>query len=396
MNQTNEDVWFPLETITLCLSYVFIFSLPIRRAITVGPVTISRLVGVILFVSWLVLVTQRKETIQITKFHLAFSLLILWAVLSYSWLPNGAASSALVTLTGLFMALGLTIILWDLYDSLEKLMFSFQAYVIGSSVLYFSLIYAFAFGEPAAAGARYTALGFEHLNIVSVLLAVGVPFSVYLIFTSQRENTTIKVINICYIPGAIIGIFLTGSRQGFILLLFGLISLLYYLHHYNRLIHMFYGFLGVAIAILLSPRHNIDRFIGTTGEVRDGDIGGRLERWEATWEVFSITPIRGHGIGGSRFVQESIVGWSFTPHNSYLSLLADLGVVGFLLFALTIIFVFLSIIHSKVHHKLFWLITLGMALTMIIPDDLYTDAVFWFLIVSILIGTKVGKGNYES
>jgi O-antigen ligase len=96
---------------------------------------------------------------------------------------------------------------------------------------------------------------------------------------------------------------------------------------------------GVAIAMISTQTGEFaERMASVTRYSQDASIVDRFEFWRRGWEIFRANPVFGVGLNGF----ESRVGQ--TPHNSFIQILAEGGIVNFTLFAV----IFLrSIIVSK-------------------------------------------------
>ena len=126
------------------------------------------------------------------------------------------------------------------------------------------------------------------------------------------------------------------------------------------------GFFAVAVAAVLHWSH-----LGKALQERieniayQGDITtGRMDRLIEAWELFESSPIVGHGLG-TTFIPASFGGDSFwllagggviSPHNAYVALLADMGIVGSLLFW-TPLFMILARTSAQRHTSLTWCAT---------------------------------------
>jgi O-antigen ligase len=83
------------------------------------------------------------------------------------------------------------------------------------------------------------------------------------------------------------------------------------------------------------------------------DLGGRVPIWKESITAFLEHPILGVGGGAFRTVNS----FKKAAHNTYLSVLAELGVVGFLLFFAILAVVSYSIMCQSGPEKIFWFTT---------------------------------------
>jgi O-antigen ligase len=224
------------------------------------------------------------------------------------------------------------LLLWDIYRTRPRLVAGLQAYVLGA--------------YTAVGGAIVNYLGsrafYDHMDRYSLgdtnpdgygfIVALGVPIACYLA-ASRELPSFFRVVNIAYLPFAFVGIALSGTRTASI---GAAVGLLYGLAALTRL--RFVARVAVVTALsgallvllpLLQPLESFQR-LGTTGtEVTEGDLNGRLSQWEQGLRAFMDRPVLGVGTNMYRSVNTL----DKVAHNSYLSVLVELGLVGFTLFA---------------------------------------------------------------
>ena len=165
-------------------------------------------------------------------------------------------------------------------------------------------------------------------NKTAYLLCCLLPFAIY--FSRISSSKWKKFFLSAIILLTIITVTLSGSRGGLLTLLFVIIAtLITAKRHISLLIFLVAVFIGLVFA-LKSP-------VGVTIFERmqpllEGDLtagtSGRLAIWEALLNVYASnisTVLFGLGLGASE-----MVGMRADPHNYYLQILAEFGLVGFL------------------------------------------------------------------
>ncbi len=387
-----------LDYLVLTLSCLFIFVLPWRRAIDIGFTTSARLVGVILFTSWLIKKLVGAETRVPHQFHSVSFLLVIWAIISISWTPNVAISSGFSRVLGIFMGFGMVYVFWDTFTTKRRIILALQSYIFGASLLYLGLLYNFIFSTPDVGGTRYTSLGIQHLNSVSALLAVGVPICIYLLHIDQNISRKLTIFNFTYLLGSVFGIMLTGSRQGIVLLFpsFLYVIVILLTHYSRKKLMKILLLVFVPITILLDQLSiNYDRLGSTIDSILSLDFGNRFIRWESAYEAFLLNPIIGSGIGSTneriQYVAQNFPNLvSGTPHNSYLYILVELGLVG--LFLYTFLFFIAAKESFRGDNTVFCIVLLSTTILMLFPDDISTDPIIWYsLIIIVLISNTEGS-----
>lgn len=95
-----------------------------------------------------------------------------------------------------------------------------------------------------------------------------------------------------------------------------------------------------------------------------GDLSGRGEQWNLAYSIIKDNPILGIGIGSF----ESINPDSIAVHNFYLNIILELGFIGFLVYCLCFISLFVNKFKVNVNENLKF--TFGLFLSFILPISL--------------------------
>lgn len=208
------------------------------------------------------------------------------------------------------------------------------SYIIGCLI---STVATFMFRDQTLAVAiiageeRLTAFG-QDQNTLAYLLCIG--FTICLDYFRKSGNTNLRFPCIALLVSLVVVILSTGSRTGLILTVF--VFSLYSMSsgNYKNFI------LIVLLIILLSPIiYNYipetiwERFLETGELVENGNFSERGDIWESGLSALSkenfIT-----GVGYSNFstMLRNHFGWQMASHNTYLSYISDLGIIGFTFF----------------------------------------------------------------
>ena len=144
--------------------------------------------------------------------------------------------------------------------------------------------------------------------------------------------------------------------------------------------------LSIALVVQFVPEWQFDRILTFSEELETGEISGRGDLWRAAIEIWLNSPLNsiiGIGIGG--FGME--VG--IVAHNTFLSVLSETGLFGFLLYMSVIVSLVIATLRS--HREVrFLLLTLLMvwvtgALSLTWENSKLTWLV-WSLVVCIAYG----------
>jgi O-antigen ligase len=88
--------------------------------------------------------------------------------------------------------------------------------------------------------------------------------------------------------------------------------------------------------VAYAPHASLERIEGTGAAIEEGGFNGRLRIWLEGAGVFYRHPVLGVGSGafasGVEAISSGVERWR-PPHNLALSLLAEVGIVGFMLYA---------------------------------------------------------------
>jgi O-antigen ligase len=134
---------------------------------------------------------------------------------------------------------------------------------------------------------------------------------------------------------------------------------------------------AVAIyGVSLIPRESVDRLESTTVELSDGDWNGRLPIWQEALNMVEDRPLT--GVGVSAF-HTAAVKTNKAPHSLPLSLLAELGLVGFLLFGAILVGCAIVSLKQPPRVALFWLTMLGAWFVCAVTHNFEDKKITWLL-----------------
>ena len=190
------------------------------------------------------------------------------------------------------------------------------------------IVYQFPlFFSPSVANDNHLA---GYLTIV-VSIAGGV-------FFFKKIKKSIKICLFLYLIIGFVLIFLANSRSGLIALFFSFLILIYIKNK---------KFLITGLVVVLMTLIYCFFFSKIGGGFKRGDVYSyeRLIIWEDTLNLWSDYPVFGSGLGTFRdyYPRYKRMEETYTAqyaHNEYLNLLAEMGIVGFLLFGWIIIRLF--------------------------------------------------------
>jgi O-antigen ligase len=326
-----------MRRITFWLSVIMIFIVPWEDSISVTTLgSMARLMGFVLAAFWMVTILVEGQFQKPHLFHALVLVFFLWNFVSVFWSPNTYDTiQRIKTYSQIFL---LILIYWDVFKKPEDLTAGMQAYVFGAYVPITSTIDNYIKGNVAVAyEGRYSATGVNAVDLALILI-MGLPVAMQLFFLAGQNTKGIllKFVNLAYIPLAIFAIILTGSRTSLIAVIpFGLYLIgTRQIKSNTKLLVV--GILIVSLLALLPfiPTTITDRLSTLGASIEARDLGGRVELWWQAIAVFSEHPLTGLGSG----TLDSAIGSA--AHNTFVSVLAETGFVGFVLFLLILAIVF--------------------------------------------------------
>jgi O-antigen ligase len=321
---------------------VLIFTMPWENMWQVGSaVRISKLAGAAAALVWFVTVVVTGTLRRPRPLHVAILSFATWNLVSLLW-SQDPTSTVDQALTYLQLAL-LVFVLYDTLRTLGDLRAAMQAYVLGSWVTVIGLFAKYLSGGAEEA-VRFTTGTFE-VNALGFVVGLAIPFAWYLA-SGQREHARPSiwtVPNLVYIPVAVVAVLLTGSRSALVSLLPGVVYVIVWLFRLGVSRRILAVIVLGSVAFLLSsqpvvPQRTLDRLATTGTAVTSSSFGGRADTWEFAFQTFQAHPLIGIGSGAFR-----TPGVEKAAHNVALRFLAEIGLIGFLLFLAVLVLTVLDI-----------------------------------------------------
>jgi O-antigen ligase len=356
----------PMRRIATAVSLVFIFLIPWEGVVDFPGLgagessTLAKYTGLALAAVWAVMVMLTGRFRKPTAFHFVVYLFVAWNAVSIFWsLGPERTITHVMTWAQLLI---LVFILWDLFTTRTTLLAGLQAYILGAYISVGSAVYNFLAGNSYYTNYQRFSAGDTNPDGFGFILAVGVPLAWYLALSPSMTKLThrLKLINYVYIPAAFLGIALSGTRTALIATIpgmaFGLASLTR-LRLWARVAIMLL-FTATALFVLpyLATLTSFQRF-GTIGtELAEGDLNNRTVNWQEGLAVFADHPII--GIGSNMY--RSVNSLGKVAHNSFISILVELGLIGFTLFGAILVMVARQALRHPRWEARFWLTVLAV------------------------------------
>ena len=248
-------------------------------------------------------------------------------------------------------------------DSRFLAVWSLTAFVISGLSIVGYLLYQS--GIPTPFTQDYRLVGtFDDPNLFSSYLVISFCILLMSRIVDQKIWKTVAALTI------LAGMVLTGSRAVIPAMLFGLLVAVFAARRERAARRQLWrmvsaGMLFAAASFLVwNP---IDRLESVARIVTSDDTitsDGRIQLWSVAWKMWQEHPVLGVGIGQYRAVADQYVfgGVANIAHNTYLSFLAETGLVGLVVFISLPLAIFIRVLRSRRHGNPFApLLALGLA-----------------------------------
>jgi O-antigen ligase len=305
----------------------------------------SKLAGLLLAASWLATVATRRQTaggfVSAYPFvSYALVLFLAWASLSVVWAED--ASESPVSLSRYLLNAFLFIIIFSAVRERRHVAWVLGAYLTGAAL---SAAYGFVAPAPTAAVEdRVTGTIGDPNELASVLLpafVIGLGLA-----AAMKRAPVVRFLALSAAVISVAGLFLTVSRGGLVALVVALLAAIAVGGRWRPIaavIAVLIGLAGVGYFVFFASPEAQERVTTVGGGT------GREDIWTVGLREFEANPITGVGVGnfqtssvhyllapGEIQRSEFIVDQPKVAHNTYLHILAELGIPGLLLF-LTIV-----------------------------------------------------------
>lgn len=260
-----------------------------------------------------------------TFFLLSLIIIILLSGIRNNWVMGGVYSATGFVISAVIPYLLFTSLLYDEY-CIRKIMASC---LIASCVMLShgysqlsSLMGIGWSGEGLSQGTRISYLGiFNDPNDLGMYLLINIPFAFY--FYKTAKSFMMKFFMVVMVFLLLWGIYKTNSRGSLV----GVLSLfaLYSYFRYGKFKAILIGSFSLPIVVVIMQMFR-------TIDSEEQSAGQRIEAWYTAIDLFKNHPFVGVGLGN--FTEHHYL----TAHNSYALVLAELGVIGYVLwFTVTVL-----------------------------------------------------------
>lgn len=323
-----------------------------------GGLTIFKAVGALLVVSTIAAASTRRERGLFSAHPVLTSALmafVAWATISILW--SQSESAALTSIQRYALNLALFPIVWVAIRRREEVNWLIITLILGTAI-------AAAYGlvrppsNPNAIDTSDAARATGTIGDANQFAAVLVAGLALSLAVAVGPVTTFSVRALAVLTSAmcVMAIFLTLSRGGLVALAVAMIASVFMAGRWRPALSV------LALLVAVGGVIYFTSFASVPAQQRITAISGgtgRIDLWTVGWRMVQAKPVAGVGAGnfpitsihyllrpGATQRADFIVDTPKVAHNTYLQVLAELGVVGFALFAGIVVFSLACIVRA--------------------------------------------------
>jgi O-antigen ligase len=311
------------------------------------------------FVALRILLTKQvRPACPIHFIMLAFTALV---ALSLIWTIDPEYTAVrLQTYAAMLVFVGL---IWELAPTKTRIRNLLVSYVLGSGIASLITIYNYVMGRSTGTefdSYRYSVEG-VNADEIGLIIALGIPIALYLVIAQKKQWLTA----LCWIQilAGFTAILLTATRGALFALAIGVVMMagpaLSRMSWAQRVTGVLACLALVLCTLYFIPQTSIDRFLSSGTELTEGTLTHRTVIWAAGLQVFREHTFLGIGAGAYGPSVVKIIDIPYIAHNTFLSVLVELGVVGASLLALLLASLVYSAFKFPYLEKRIWLALLG-------------------------------------
>lgn len=346
-----------MRRIAFALSLIFIFCIPWEGVIELpGLGTGTKLIGFVLLALWAATVVTTNRLRKPALFQIIVCIFVLWNAVTVFW--SGDPSRTVTHLVTWIQLIALIYILWDLYTTRTAVMAGLQAFILGEYVAISIAGFNFFSGNVFYSHyQRFSPSSQSNPDGFGFMVVLGIPLAWYLASSQSitKMDGLLKIVNYAYIPAAFLGLVLSGTRTAMIAAVVGMAFGIASLNRVRLAARIVIFVMITSIILILLPQvqtlKSFQRF-GTLGEaISKGDLNQREDLWREGLAAFEEHPFT--GVGSNMY--RSVNSLGKLAHNSFISVLVEGGLIGFLLFLIIVMIAFVQALRHPRWDAAFWL-----------------------------------------
>lgn len=368
--------------------WLLVFTIPWQNAIVIPEFgTISRMVGAAVVGATILAIIWTRRIRPFSLIQVLMLLFLCWAVLASSWTIDPVMTQDRVQ-TYLQLVV-MVLAMWELSATPERQVSLIKAFVLGSVVPGIGIVWN-RFAGLGAEG-RYEAanMGINEMGYTFVMaLAMGC-------YLAARERKPLFFWGYTAMLGLFqIGVLLTASRGATVTSLMAWMFLPWVftrLKMYKKSAAVVLAAAMVLAAAAVVPASSWARLSETGTQIESGSFSQRGPIWQAGWEVFQQNPFLGVGPGAFTKSISGKLPKDLSPHNVFVSIGVELGMVGLGLFFAILLCLFIGCLHLPQFERRLGLILMATFMMTCIAANWEYKKATWFLfgLLAAQVGTKL-------
>ncbi|EKD28809.1 MAG: O-antigen polymerase [uncultured bacterium] len=232
-------------------------------------------------------------------------------------------------------------------------------------------------------------------NDVAIIFTMILPFSFY--FISKQKNLFFKAMHITFLVVIISAIIVTGSRGGYLGTMIALLSYFFIVNKRKIFNFLFATFVFFVLIISFMPENYMNRFTSMFDKSDyNYEEGGRLEIWKRSLKTIVISP-QGVGINnfqvaeGQRKTEAGLSGKWQVAHNSYLQVVVELGIIGFIFYLLFLKAAYVNVFQIMKSNVKLASVFFASLNAFVVSSMFLSQAFCWIIyaLISLITGLKI-------
>ncbi len=351
--------------------------------------------GGVTIASWFAhsMVEKRKIFVKCPQTFLILGLYLAMVVSSIGAVDPDLSKNGLHTFLILFL---ICFMMLSMADTKERIrIITWMPLIAGLYLSYRTMGIRASYATPLDASWMNRDYGWT--NSLSMLMVTLIPISWSMVFGETRRPYKIAAAFACVLYT--ITNIKTMSRGGFISFGIVVIFMMITAPKKMRIPSVVMALILIILIPLKAPRGYFDEMNTIITYSESKQDMGRIELMKRGLDIFEASPISGVGLNNFPLVSGNVA-----SHNTYVQVLAELGLFGFLFFSAFIIFTFWDnwkvsrMLKGRDEHRFFYLLSQGLQISMVsllfrffFINALHLNIIYMIFILSRLIRTNAEK-----
>ncbi len=333
---SSQAVGSALDRIAYAGLWVYVLALSWENGVPVqGAYEIGRLIGLaVLGIALLRAAVMGRER-KLCDLHYWMLAFVAWSAASIFWTLDWASTATRVGTYAQLLVFAWLI--WTLATSDARVLGLLKAYLFGMSICALETVRNLMTGRTygqlddmdATRSDRYTAGGLNP-NDLGLMLALAIPIILYLL-ARRKGNPVMALAYWLQFVLCLTAIFLSGSRGSLLAAAPALLMLpltFVRLPRWQKVLATAAFAGAIACAVSFVPTETWLRFFHLGTDLTAGTMTHRTQIWTASLEVFRNHALLGVGAAAHPVAVADLLARPYVAHNTFLSVLVELGVPG--------------------------------------------------------------------